>query len=146
MPLNNIGSILGFAETIEKQNLQFFKCAEIFFSLNDLKKLFKLFGANSKKRITDIQRTRRENITEMILENISDFYRKEFVIDTEDTKDLTIDLTIKTTLLLIERSIQYYKTASQKLERQPEVSRVLKNLGKKHERDLKKLDKFKYLT
>ncbi|MBI9092327.1 MAG: hypothetical protein JEZ12_24190 [Desulfobacterium sp.] len=141
MPLINFGSILGFAEGMEKQNLDFFLSAANTPGCAAYQSLFDGLIKNSRKHIKDIQRTRRENVTEMILESIEGFFREPFVLETKHAPGMDVDGIFKTAGTLIERSIRYYGEAAVKLKGQSEVSGTLKNLGKKYKRDLDKLVK-----
>lgn len=141
MPLINFGGILGFALEIENQNLVFFSGATTTPSCSDYKFLFEELIKNSNKRIKEIERSRRENVTEMILESIEGFFRKPFILDIKNTEKMESEEIVKTARTMFERSIRYYGEAALKLKGQSEVSRTLKILGKKCKRDLDKLVK-----
>ncbi len=78
MPLENFGSILNFAEELEIQDQLFYATVAANPACAEHKELFEQFAADAKKNITIAQRTRRENVTEMILEPIKDFVRAPF--------------------------------------------------------------------
>jgi len=136
MPLISFGSILGFALEIENQNLEFISTAATTPSCSDYKDLFEGLTKNSNKRIKEIQRTRRENVTEMILESIDGFFREPFVLESKDVRKMESGEELKSAKAMFERSIRYYEAAARKLKGQSEVSRSLKTLGKKCKRDL----------
>ncbi len=139
MPLINFGSILGFALEIENQNNEFISAAAGAPSCSDYKNLFEKLTKNSNKRIKDLQRTRRENVTEMILESIEGFTRDPFVYESKDAREMECEKVLQSARAMFERTIQYYQAAAQKLKGQAEVSRSLKTLGKKCKRDLDQL-------
>jgi len=141
MPLINFGSILGFALEIENQNLEFLSSAATTPSCLDYKDLFVGLIKNSSKRIKEIQRTRRENVTEMILESIEGFSREPFVLESRDAREMESGEIIKSAAAMFERSILYYEAAAHKLKGQAEVSRSLKTLDKKCKRDFDQLTK-----
>jgi len=139
MPLINFGSILNFAEKIETQDRDFFtavaqnpKCAEH-------QDLFGQLGRESKKNIQNVQRTRRENVTEMILEQIRDFTREPYSESYENADTMSAQQAVATALKLEDRAMRYYGEAAVKLKAQSEVSRALKMLAKKHTGRYKKL-------
>jgi len=139
MPLINLGSILGFALEIENQNIEFISSAATNPSCSEYKELFEKLTKNCSKRIKDVQRTRQENVTEMILENIEGFSREPFAFESKDAREMEPGETFKSATAMFERSIQYYEAAAQKLKSQSEVSRSLKTLGKKCKRDFDQL-------
>lgn len=139
MPLINFGSILGFALEIENQNMEFISAAAASPSCSDYKDLFGKLKKNGAKRIKDIQRTRRENVTEMILESIEGFTREPFIYEARDAREMGCGDVLQSAGEMFERSIRYYEAASRKLKSQSEVSRSLKTLGKKCKRDLDQL-------
>ena len=66
MPLINFGSILSFAEELEKQDLAFYSDAVLNEKCSIYSALFSQFVKEAQSNISTIQRTRRENVTEMI--------------------------------------------------------------------------------
>ncbi len=135
MLLNNKGIILIFAETIEFENLQFFNHAEIKFSFNDFKTVFDSFKRNSENRLSIIQGIRRENVSEMILENITDFHSKDFLLNIKSIENLSINEILKISGTVFERSIDYYKKAAEMLERHADLSKVLTEIADSHTHD-----------
>ena len=70
MPLENFGSVLNFAEEMEKQDQEFFSAVAGNPACGEYKQMFEQFAADSSKNLKTVLRTRRENVTEMILEPI----------------------------------------------------------------------------
>ena len=142
MPLTSFGSILTFAEEIETQDMDFYSSLV---SKSDvlnaqLIQLLERFVKECKKNITIIQRTRRENVTEMILEPIQDFTRKPFVIEKMNSSDIDAARILETIKTLEQRTLDYYTDASLKMKSLPEVVNALKLLAKKHTARLKKVN------
>ena len=81
MPLVNFGSILSFAEELEKQELAFYSDAALNEACLAYSELFSGFAQEAQRNIKTIQRTRRENVTEMILENIEGFTRDPYRLE-----------------------------------------------------------------
>jgi hypothetical protein len=141
MPLINFGSILGFAEDMETEQMAFFThaakdpaCAEYHAMANALAK-------SAGKRIKEVQRVRRENVTEMILETIQDFTRKPFLLENLERSDLDSKNFTPRARAMVDRAIHYYDAAAEKLKGQADVSRALKILAKKQGKDRKELAK-----
>lgn len=139
MPLINFGSILGFAEEIENQHLAFYTAAAQNPDCEVCRELFDSLKTASKKRIKEVLRVRRENVTEMILETIEGFHRGPFSVESPDVSGMTCEELIQRARGLVDRSMDYYGQAAQKLRGQAEVAGALKNLAKKHGRDRKKM-------
>ncbi|MEN8210202.1 MAG: hypothetical protein ABFR31_00670 [Thermodesulfobacteriota bacterium] len=140
MPLTSFGSILTFAEEIETLDSTFYSGAANNPECADLKSLIEPFIKEIKKNIVIIQRTRRENVTEMILEPIQDFVRAPFCIKEEDAKSMNAAKALETMKTIEQRSLDYYTAASKKMKSLPEVANALRLLGKKHNARLRKIN------
>jgi len=140
MPLINFGSILSFAEELEKQDEAFYAAAVANEAFSEHKDLFEQFLKDTRKNIKNAQRARRENVTEMILEPITDFFRAPFCEDIDPADAKTATEIIDAARCLEKRAESYYAEAAVKIKALPEVSRALKIIGKKHTAHLKKLD------
>ena len=132
MPLNNFGSILSFAEEIENQAIGFYEKAAVNPACAGLAAQYQQFVKDGRKQIKTIQRTRRENVTEMILEPIRDFYRAPFVKTYADPGDRPSDEVLADAHRIEETAETFYQTAMEKIKALPEVARALKTIGKKH--------------
>jgi rubrerythrin len=139
MPLENFGSILNFAEELELQDLGFYKTVAQNPACAEHKQMFEEFAAAIDKNIKSVQRTRRENVTEMILEPIKDFIRAPFCEECGAAGLMTADEALETARRLEDRAVRYYTEAAAKIQAQPEVARALKTIGKKHTARLNKL-------
>ncbi|WP_320045318.1 hypothetical protein [uncultured Desulfobacter sp.] len=137
MPLINFGSILTFAEEIENQQLKFCHAAMNQPQCSDLKSVLQTLGKSAQKRVAEVKRVRRENVTEMILETLQGFSRDPFVLEFPDPAALP-PKEIKSAIIRMDnRAADYYEKAAEKLKGQTDVARALKNLKKKHLKDLK---------
>ena len=131
MPLINFGSILSFAEELEKQDLAFYSDAVLNASCGAYSELFSQFAKEAQNNIKPIQRSRRENITEMILENIEGFTRAPYCLECGLATEMSVAEALETARKLEDRSVRYYTAAADKLKAQPEVARTL-NRQKAH--------------
>ena len=139
MPLENFGSILNFAEELELQDLGFYKTVAENQACADHKQMFEEFAAAINKNVKSVQRTRRENVTEMILEPIKDFIRAPFCEECEGAASMNASEAMDAARRLEDRAVRYYTEAATKIKAQPEVARALKIIGKKHSAHLAKL-------
>ena len=140
MPLENFGSILNFAEEIENQDKAFYSAAAGNPACSEYQDLFEQFASDAGKNIKSIQRTRRENVTEMILEPIKDFIRAPFCEECEGAATMEAAEVLSSAKTLEGRAERYYTEAAVKIKALPEVSRALKVLAKKHRAHIVKLD------
>ena len=139
MPLENFGSVLNFAEELENQDQEFYEAVAGNPACSGHKQLFEQFAANAKKNVKTVQRTRRENVTEMILEPIKDFVRAPYCEVCLAAPSMTVEDALASAKRLEDRAVRYYTEAAAKIKALPEVARALKLLGKKHNGHLDKL-------
>ena len=139
MPLENFGSILNFAEELEKQDQAFFSAVAGNPACGEHKEMFEQFASDAGKNVKTVQRTRRENVTEMILEPIRNFVRGPYCEECETADSMGVEDALATARRLVDRAERYYSEAAEKIKAQPEVARALKTIGKKHKAHREKL-------
>ncbi len=139
MPLTNFGAILNFAEKIEQEDLEFYRKASASSAAEAYRLLFEIFVREGKKNLSLVQRTRRENVTEMILEPIRDFVRDSYQLRVENADSLDGAAFLIAADALENRAIRYYSDAAHKIRALPEVSRALKTLAKKRTQRLNRI-------
>ncbi len=142
MPLISFGAILTFAETIEKDNKNFYQKSVTEMADSDIKTFFENLIKIKDKQIKIIQRIRRENVSEMILEPINDFTREPFLFNPDLINAANPEKLINTARKAEERNLQYYTTAAKKIKSLPEVATALKQLSKKQKNLLKQMEAF----
>jgi rubrerythrin len=139
MPLENFGSILNFAENLECQDLEFYEVVAANPACEAYKSVFQELAVDVKKNVKTVQRARRENVTEMILEPIKDFKRDRFCEACQGAESMTAAEVLETAHRLETRAESYYSEAAEKIKALPEVARTLKRLGKKRRAHIEKL-------
>ena len=139
MPLENFGSILNFAEKLEKQDQEFFSAAADNPACEEYREMFTQFANDSDKNVKTVLRTRRENVTEMILEPIRDFIRGPYCEECAEAGSMSAEDTLATANRLVDRADRYYTEAAAKIKALPEVARALKTISKKHKAHREKL-------
>ncbi|MGD8665013.1 MAG: hypothetical protein PVI58_03400, partial [Desulfobacterales bacterium] len=122
MPLENFGSILNFAEELELQDLGFYKTLVENPACADHKAMFEAFAAAIDKNVKTVQRTRRENVTEMILEPVKDFIRAPFCEECVGVDKMDAAEALDAARRLEDRAVRYYTEAAAKIKAQPEVA------------------------
>jgi rubrerythrin len=136
MPLINFGSILNFAEELEQGDHDFYSTLIQNPECIRDKEIYDTFSTDAKKNVKTVQRTRRENVTEMILEPIVDFTRAPYTIEYGKAETLNVDEAMELASKLEERAKRYYTEAAEKIKALPEVARILKLLAKKRQAHL----------
>lgn len=130
MPLQNFGSILNFAEELESLDRQFYETAAGNPACEAYRQLLAQLGSDAARSVKTVQRIRRENVTEMILEPIKDFTRASFCEACEGAATNGAAEVLATARRLEARAERYYAEAAEKIKALTEVSRALKTLGK----------------
>ena len=94
--------------------------------------------ARGQKRIKTLERVRRENVTEMILEPIEGLDSDSFGIETVVSQGID-DGTIKTLASAIETTLQkFYIAAAKKIDFLPEAEYAFELLAEKNEETIKR--------
>lgn len=136
MDLATFGAIMSFALAIEKQAAAYYEEA----ARGDLEELFSDLAKSARKRGKRIERTRREGITEMILEPITgmdgDDYRLELSSDVDETE--LLDQAIG----LVEMSMRFYQDAAGKIPVK-EVARTCQRMAEESEKQKVELQELK---
>ncbi len=125
MPLNNLGAILTFARDMELGDSEFFKAAGM-----------PEAAGESGKNAATLERLRRENVTEMILEPIKDFSREPYVLQSADPASLDRVGLLERARALDARAVAFYEAAAGKLSALPEAARGLQRISKKRKERL----------
>jgi rubrerythrin len=139
MPLENFGSILNFAEDLEHQDRDFYATAAANPNCAAYGMLFAELAADAERNMGTVQRIRRENVTEMILESVPDFKRADFCEVCEAASTLSASGALETATRLEARADRYYSEAAEKLKALTEVSRALRVLGKNRKAHIARL-------
>jgi rubrerythrin len=139
MPLQNFGSILNFAEELERLDQQFYAVVVENPACAAYQKLFSELEADAARNCKEVQRIRRENVTEMILEPVSDFSRGSFCEACEGAAEMSAAEALESATRLEARTDRYYGEAAEKLKSLTEVSRALKAIGKNRKTHIARL-------
>ncbi len=140
MTLETFGSILNFAEELEEQDRRFYEAAAGNPACAAQRELFADLAAGAVQNARTVQRIRRENVTEMILEPVAGFAREPFCEACEGAAVLGADEVLATARRLERRAAAYYREAAQKLKALTEVSRALERLARNRESRLGRLE------
>ena len=139
MELGTFGAILTFALEFEGGITAFFTAAAETVGEGETGGVFARLAKAGQKRLKALERARRENVAEMILEPISDFRSEDYPCETAAPAPAgTADL-VKQSLELEKTAVAYYTAASEKVS-VPEVARILKKIAGQHARQQETLE------
>ena len=138
MALTTFGAIMGFAAEITGQTGEIYKA--LVHKAKDLvlKEVLQALSAEEGKSHSLMEKTRRENVTEMILEPISGLHQEDYEIDLKVTDRIGDAELLKVALLLEEREKKFFNDVSSKVPL-PEVARIFRKLSQKKQENLAKL-------
>ncbi len=131
MELSNFGSIMGFAAELEGADKEFYEAAASNPACAAYKELLGEFARDEKKNEKNMLRARREHVTEMVLEPITDFIQEPFISDREISPQMSLEQIIARALEIEEKAQSFYGQAAEKTKGLAEISRVLAKTGKK---------------
>ncbi|MFO8166102.1 MAG: hypothetical protein R6T98_16395 [Desulfatiglandales bacterium] len=140
MPLKGFGVILTFAETIETENKDFYLKGTSQLPEGEVKSFLYELINEKEKQIKQVQRVRRENVAEMILEPVEGFTRDRFLVNLSDVNTADPGAVVETARKIEERNLNYYREAAKKMKSHPEVASALQQLEKKQKKLLSKMD------
>jgi len=135
MPLPNFGAILTFAEELERQAAAFYRA----WGQGPSRDLADGLARESDKNIKNVERIRRENVSEMILEPIVGFTRAPYATPPAEQAALDDAGRLTAARDMEEKAAAFYRDAAEKLSALPEVARLLARLGTQRAARLERL-------
>ena len=139
MELKSFGSILSFAAELQSANVLFYQEAAQNPDCISHKETLDALIKDHKQIEQRVLKTRRENVTEMILEPINGFSSDTFVIGVKDTKGLKLAEIIEKAKSTEKLLGEFYLTAADKIKALPEVAMEMKIIAKKYSAHVEKL-------
>jgi hypothetical protein len=138
MSLSTFGAIMGFAAEVVGQTEAAYKTLVQKAKNPTLKETLQSLLNEAGKNHSLMEQTRRENVTEMILEPITGLNQENYRIDLNVTASAEdVDL-LKMALRLEERERKFFNDASSKLPL-PEAARIFRKMAQKKEGNLERL-------
>lgn len=138
MALSTFGAIMGFASEMIGSSLDIYKIAIGKAIDPNLKETLQALLKEEEKNYSLMEQTRRENVTEMILEPITGLRQEDYEIDvklSDHAKD--VDL-LKVALALEEKEKKFFIDSSAKVPL-PEVARIFRRIAQRKEKNLTQL-------
>jgi hypothetical protein len=139
LDLGTFGAIMKFSLEIEGKVTDFYKEVGRHVKNDVLVGILEDLVTRGEKRIKTLERVRRENVTEMILEPIEGLNSESFGIETVVPTNAD-DATIKAIVATIETTLQkFYTDAAGKIDFLPEAEYAFELLAEKNEETIKRL-------
>jgi rubrerythrin len=138
MSLSTFGAIMGFAAEMVQQTEAFYKTMIQRAKDPILREALHVLLEEEGKNYSLMEKTRRENVTEMILEPITGLDQGNYEIEMkgmDQTQDADL---LKMALILEERERRFFSEVSDRVPL-PEVGRIFRKVAQKKERSLAKL-------
>jgi len=138
MALSTFGAIMGFAAEMIGQTKGAYDTLAEKANNPALREILQAFLREEGKNHSLMERTRRENVTEMILEPVSGLHQEDYETNVK-MSDLTGDSDIlKVAMILEETEKKFFRDTASKIPL-PEVARVFRKIVQKKEENLAKL-------
>jgi hypothetical protein len=138
MELGTFGAVMAFASQVVTQSAEFYEAACNRALGPELKEVLKALQDGARKDCATMERTRRESVTEMILEPIAGLRREEYEVSVGEVAPGADAEILKTALLLEERDQRFFRDLSARLPL-PEVARILRKVAVRKEETIIKL-------
>ena len=128
MELGTFGAVMGFALQAVTQSAEFFETASDLAEGSELRDVLRSLADRGRKDRARMEQTRRENVTEMILEPITGLYQEEYELTVKELAPGADAEILKMALLLEERDQRFFRDSSAALHR-PEVARIFRKVA-----------------
>ena len=143
MSLGTLGAVIKFSIKLETEAVGFYEKAAERTEDVQMKNIIEAIIKQSKKNIKKLQRVRRENTTEMILEPIKDLASNQYEQITITPEDWTDEEVIEYAQKVEENIKAFFINASGKVDFLGEVAYIFEQLAAKHEENMNSLFKEK---
>lgn len=126
--LTTFGAVLGFAIEMESRAEKFYQAATQNPVCSEVKETFVALADQAKRRRMILERTRRENVAEMILEPITGLETTDYLTDFAPTHELSCTDALRTGLELHKKAGRFYLDSSGRISL-VEAARILRRLA-----------------
>jgi hypothetical protein len=138
MALTTFGAIMGFAAEITGQTGEIYKTLAQKAKDPGLGEILQALSVEGGKSQSLMEKTRRENVTEMILEPITGLHQEDYGIDLKVVDPVEDADLLRAVLILEEREKKFFNDVSIKVPL-PEVARIFRKMAQKKQENLAKL-------
>ena len=138
MDLSTFGAIMGLAAEITEQTEEIYKTLAQKAKGSTLREVLQVLSVEEGKSHSLMERTRRENVTEMILEPITGLRQEDYGIDLKVVDPMEDPDLLRAALILEEREKKFFNDVSIKVPL-PEVARIFRKMVQKKQENVTKL-------
>ncbi len=138
MALTTFGAIMEFAGEITGKTGETYKTLAQKSKDLALREVLQALSIDEGKSHSLMEKTRRENVTEMILEPITGLHQEDYEIDLKVTDPMEDTDLFKAALAFEEREKKFFSDVSSKVPL-PEVARIFRKMAQKKQENLEKL-------
>jgi len=138
MELGTFGAVMAFALQVVNQSAEFYETVCDRAKGPRLKEVLKALQDGANRDRATMEQTRRENVTEMILEPIAGIRQEDYMAKVDESILGSDTAIVKTALLLEGRDQRFFDASAAKLPL-PEVARLFRKVAKRREENLAKL-------
>jgi hypothetical protein len=138
MALTTFGAIMGFAAEMAGKTEETYKSLGQKAKNSTLNKTLRMLSEEEGKIHRLMIKTRRENVTEMILEPVTGLHQEDYEVDLKGAEPMEDASLLKKALMLEERGKRFFRDASLKVPL-PEVARIFRKVAEKKEENLTRL-------
>jgi rubrerythrin len=138
MALSTFGAIMGFAAKMVEETRDTYKALIEKAENPALKEVLQELAGEAGKNYSLMEKTRRENVTEMILEPVTGLHEEDYEVDLKGLEQKEDADLMRIALTLEKREKKFFQDASTKLPL-PEVARIFRKISRKMEENLEKL-------
>ncbi|MBM4305864.1 MAG: hypothetical protein FJ115_03440 [Deltaproteobacteria bacterium] len=138
MALTTFGAIMGFAAEMVGQSGNIYRNLVQQAKEHGLKETLQALSAEETKNHSLMEKTRRENVTEMILEPIAGFQKEDYEIDLKTEERMEDGDLVRIALALEEREKRFFSDASSKLPL-PEAARIFRKIALRKQENITRL-------
>jgi rubrerythrin len=114
MEISTFGALLAFAIDLEERTAAFYESAANMDGCTGVRDTLLEMAGQNRKRKGLLVSTRQENITEMVLEPISDLHARDYMVETELSQSLDCPQVLAKASELEQRAQRFYTDAGEK--------------------------------
>ncbi|MBM4340263.1 MAG: hypothetical protein FJ110_12040 [Deltaproteobacteria bacterium] len=138
MSLSTFGAIMGFATEMVSQSGNIYQSLAHQAKDHGLKETLQALSAEETKNHSLMEQTRRENVTEMILEPIAGLQKEDYEINLKEEERMEDGDLVRIALALEKREKRFFSDASSKLPL-PEVARIFRKIAQRKQENITRL-------
>ena len=142
MDLGTFGAVMKFALQLEMDSHTFYESAIDGLTNDEIRTTFESLMQRTTKRHDLLERVRRENVTEMILEPISGLEIDEYIVVTECKSDIDDRERCELAIANEEKNQKFYVDAGAKIEFLIKAADAFERLADENEENTETLKKF----